>query len=544
MPAATRKSAPLERPHATSRRRSARPLAGPILILIAVVLSGLPAWGRIKIDRYEASALPEIKLWVTLLDKTRPMSSDAVRSFSVHINGRLQHQEVDFETAAEMEHPLGVAVVVDARMSEPLRAARAALTQAFGSLPEGSRGLGVATNEGSVRLPKEGWAENPADLPASFSMVEAGGEKPRLGKAIRLALQNFPLAPGLEPEAEDGEVPAEPGDDDPPFPTDRVLYVIGDGHLETETGGKTASDRLRELVHTARRRGVRVMAIGMPDDETRHLWTLRVLARKTGGTYRRAPSLGDLAPTLREAAAELAGRFVLTVDAPNLRPGDPVSLMVSVQLKRGRSEEAREYSTQVTHEMSWFAQLIDDLNDTWEQWPWWARAIVWLVVALIATLVALIVLVRRMRKRARARKAAAEARATKLAGREPCSICGRTMMADWTECLFCAEPEEAPMRFRLTGRSGDWAGELIRFDRDLITFGSAPHCDVLVADRGVQTEHCGLRDRGGDEFVLTDFNTNMGTWINGDRITQSALHEGDLIRVGQTEFVFGIETEA
>jgi len=30
--------------------------------------------------------------------------------------------------------------------------------------------------------------------------------------------------------------------------------------------------------------------------------------------------------------------------------------------------------------------------------------------------------------------------------------------------------------------------------------------------------------------------------VNGQRITQSTLHEGDVIRIGDTEFVFGVES--
>ncbi len=61
-----------------------------------------------------------------------------------------------------------------------------------------------------------------------------------------------------------------------------------------------------------------------------------------------------------------------------------------------------------------------------------------------------------------------------------------------------------------------------------------------MADRGVGSQHFGIRDRG-DEFILTDFNTDTGTWVNGERVSQVILDEGDLIRVGNTEFVFGIE---
>jgi len=118
------------------------------------------------------------------------------------------------------------------------------------------------------------------------------------------------------------------------------------------------------------------------------------------------------------------------------------------------------------------------------------------------------------------------------------------MMPEWTECLFCAQTRQAqrPMRFRLVGRSGAFAGRALRFDKHLVVFGSMGNADIHLPEHGVAPEHCGLRDRGDGEFLLSDFNTPGGTWVNGERITQATLSEGDVLRVGASEFVFGVES--
>lgn len=517
----------------------------PALALVFALLADAAA-ARIKIDRYEPDTLPRVRLWVTMLDNTRPVPPDSVISWAVFANDELLKDEPEVRTAAELDRPMAVAAVLDARFSETWRLAREGMQRALADLPEGSLAFGIATHEGTSRMPQEGWSTQAADLPASLEQVPASGKGPRLYRAVKQALESFPLAPGLAPEPSDGELPPPPKEDDPPFPTDRVLYVVGDGEIETERGGATVSERLRELVYLARRRGVRVMTIGVTQtaEQTNHLRVLEVLARKTRGTYRRAHHSTELPEVMAEAAAELAGRIVIDAEVPDLRPGDAVTFKVRARMHGGVSETTREYTARVENVMSWWDRLMDQVADTWERWPWWARSLVILGVSLVVALIVLIIVVRKARKARRARQAAAEARAAALAARKPCTVCGRMMMPDWTDCLFCAQTQETPKRFRLTGRSGLWAGHAVRFDKELVTIGSAPHCDVQVPDRGVAPEHCGLRDRGGAEFILTDFNTDTGTWVNGERITQVVIGEGDTIRIGETEFVFGIEAES
>ena len=142
-------------------------------------------------------------------------------------------------------------------------------------------------------------------------------------------------------------------------------------------------------------------------------------------------------------------------------------------------------------------------------------------------------------------EAEAEERLAELESRKPCPVCGNKMMPEWTECLFCARTQavEESMRYRLIVRAGYLAGESFRFGKELVTVGSGPQCDIIVEERGVDYEHFTIRDRGGESFSITDFNTGEGTWVNGEQVSPSAdLYEGDVIRVAETEFIFGIES--
>ena len=506
-------------------------------LAVALLLVG-QAGARIKIDRYEPAPLPTVRLWITLLDdRDRPLPPDGVDAFSVYADGRVLG-EVDARTAGDLGEAIAVAVVLDARQPEPWRAARAAFEGPLAALPEGARAFALVHHGDLDRFPKEGWSKSPGGISNSLSDVHGvESERPRLFKALSRALEAFPLKEGVDAEDED-VLPELKGDED--FPADRLLVVVGDGHLETNPSADV-HERLRVLIRLAGRRGVRVMAVGFAED-AEHLRALEVLARKTGGTYRSAPTGQAVTDHVKAAFAEMSGRYALEVDHPGLSRGDRANFLVKVRLRGGATDASREYTARIGNRLGFWARVVDTVSDIWERWPWWARALVIGGVALVIALVVLVVLIRRMKKRRKAAGAAAAARAEALEARRPCPVCGQVMMPDWTECLFCAQAQAAvkPMRFRLTGRSGIWAGQVHRFDKDLVTLGAAPTCDIQVLDRGVQAEHCGLRDRG-DEFLLTDFATDIGTWLNGERVTQSPLGEGDVIRVGECEFVFGVE---
>lgn len=536
------------------------------LLCTLLVALAWPAAARVKIDRYDKATLPEVELWISLLDNNRPVPPADRLEFTVTVNGQIIRDEVEYESAGDRGDPIAVAVVVDARAESWWNAIKANLG-ALLKLPEGSMAVGYRTRQEVDEVPEKGWAIEPAKLAPVLAEKAAAGDKAGLGQAMVRALKRFPLNPGLTPEPEDEGAP--PWKDEGACPTDRVMFVIADGDL----GGseRFRSQNMRRIVRMARRRNVRIMGIGIdpagagaaeeeqvtvddqgnivtldkagPQANFDHRAVLKVISRKTGGTYRAAITEAEIPKVIQEARDELDYRYILEFDADALRRGELAEFAVTVQLPTGGADKARSFTARIDNELGLIDRVADWISTLWESLPWWVALIIYVVGGLIIVLVTLIIIVKQVRKRRRSRDAQDKARAAALAARRPCAVCGQMMMPEWTECLFCAQEAAAirPMRFRLTGRTGDFMGQALRFDREIITIGSDPRCDVPVMDRGVAVQHCGIRDRGGEEFILTDFNTDLGTWVNGERVSQVIIEEGDLLRVGETEFVFGIE---
>jgi hypothetical protein len=74
-------------------------------------------------------------------------------------------------------------------------------------------------------------------------------------------------------------------------------------------------------------------------------------------------------------------------------------------------------------------------------------------------------------------------------------------------------------------------------DRPVLTLGRARECDIVVDDPSVSRRHAELR-RGPGGFTIVDLASTNGTQLNGKKIEQATVKDGDRIMLGQTELRF------
>ena len=82
-----------------------------------------------------------------------------------------------------------------------------------------------------------------------------------------------------------------------------------------------------------------------------------------------------------------------------------------------------------------------------------------------------------------------------------------------------------------------WDGRDVPLDRDVVVIGRSSDCDVVVDDPNVSRRHAEVR-RIGDGYSLVDLGSTNGTEVNGQRIQETALMNGDVIGVGTTRITF------
>jgi len=69
---------------------------------------------------------------------------------------------------------------------------------------------------------------------------------------------------------------------------------------------------------------------------------------------------------------------------------------------------------------------------------------------------------------------------------------------------------------------------------DKTTIGRVEDNTFQVSDPSVSSHHCEVLLKG-TEVVVRDLNSTNGTYINGERITETTLKPGQILRLGQIE---------
>jgi pSer/pThr/pTyr-binding forkhead associated (FHA) protein len=69
--------------------------------------------------------------------------------------------------------------------------------------------------------------------------------------------------------------------------------------------------------------------------------------------------------------------------------------------------------------------------------------------------------------------------------------------------------------------------------------GRALDNDIVVSDPSVSRHHASIEFRDGS-FVLRDLGSQNGTWLGGQRVTETSLGGGDALRLGDARFTFHV----
>jgi pSer/pThr/pTyr-binding forkhead associated (FHA) protein len=72
-------------------------------------------------------------------------------------------------------------------------------------------------------------------------------------------------------------------------------------------------------------------------------------------------------------------------------------------------------------------------------------------------------------------------------------------------------------------------------NQDVATLGRAKGCDIVLEAADISSLHCLVwAFQGG--YLVRDCGSRAGTQLNGDRVNQATLHDGDILQVGPFSF--------
>lgn len=79
---------------------------------------------------------------------------------------------------------------------------------------------------------------------------------------------------------------------------------------------------------------------------------------------------------------------------------------------------------------------------------------------------------------------------------------------------------------------------IFRLQSDSVAIGRRLDNDLVIEDPRVSRRHALIQASGG-QFLIQDLRSTAGTLVNGRRIRSVALRPGDVIRLAETELVYG-----
>jgi Protein of unknown function (DUF3662)/FHA domain len=82
-----------------------------------------------------------------------------------------------------------------------------------------------------------------------------------------------------------------------------------------------------------------------------------------------------------------------------------------------------------------------------------------------------------------------------------------------------------------------WDGRDMTLDQGVTVIGRSSGCDIVVDDPNVSRRHAEIR-RLGAGYSLVDLGSTNGTEVNGQRVGETSLMNGDVIGVGTTRLTF------
>lgn len=96
---------------------------------------------------------------------------------------------------------------------------------------------------------------------------------------------------------------------------------------------------------------------------------------------------------------------------------------------------------------------------------------------------------------------------------------------------------------KLVVLSAGMTGRTQELKVDKTTIGRVEDNTFQIAEASVSSHHCEVLLRG-NEVVVRDLNSTNGTFINGEKVSESVIKPGQILRLGQIEMRLDTDTPA
>lgn len=277
------------------------------------------------------------------------------------------------------------------------------------------------------------------------------------------------------------------------LPAPKAIIVIADGR---DNGSATDVEK---VISEATKRRIPIHAVGHSELEQDSLTGLEQIARRTGGTYKAAPTVEDVNKGLTVIKDYINKAYV-------------------IDWKTDLDHDGKEHKVEIAMENESGSGLKGSLMVRTPDYFDWMRLAAWTVGILLLLIVgvAIWVLTR-----------------PKPPAQRFCFVCKRAQMPEWDVCLFCLKSAKA----RLHVQKGMNKGKQYPLVGKVVSLGSGPENNIRILDGTVSSKHAGV-SIDDNKFEIVDLGSKNGVLVNGKKTPRRFLRNGDIITLGMTELKF------
>ena len=105
------------------------------------------------------------------------------------------------------------------------------------------------------------------------------------------------------------------------------------------------------------------------------------------------------------------------------------------------------------------------------------------------------------------------------------------------------QPGEVPWSALLSVQGADGQRATYPFRHPRVGIGRSRANDLALPDQAVSGYHCEFVDEGG-YLVVRDLESGNGTFVNEKRVQKARLHDGDVVRAGETRIAIALSGNA
>src|SRR6266436_7972514 len=102
------------------------------------------------------------------------------------------------------------------------------------------------------------------------------------------------------------------------------------------------------------------------------------------------------------------------------------------------------------------------------------------------------------------------------------------------------ERSDLPILPRLIAIYGPLNCRTFYLEEPVVSIGRLESNDIILEDPFISRHHCVIR-KVGEQYLIEDFNSANGTYVNGERVSTGSLKEGCLIEIGASQFIFRLQ---